>query len=60
MIAIKEFFNDVEQINEMVLAEKSDELWKIGSLAEIKTLCTACLCESNRKLERRRMVVYLL
>ena len=37
MIAIKEFFNDVEQINEMVLAEKSDELWKIGSLAEIKT-----------------------
>lgn len=30
-------FNNVEQINKMVLAEKSDELWKIGSLAEIKT-----------------------
>lgn len=35
MITIKEFFNDVVEINEMVLAEKSDELWKIGSLSEI-------------------------
>ena len=40
MITIKEFYGDVKDIDESVLAVKSDCLWEKGSLLDIKNLVT--------------------
>ena len=60
MITIKEFYGDVKDIDESVLAVKSDCLWEKGSLLDIKNLVTPQLFHLHIlvKLEIRRLVVY--
>lgn len=40
MVTIKDFYGDVKDIDESVLARKSDLLWEKGSLLDIKNLVT--------------------
>ncbi len=50
MITIKEFYGDVKDIDESVLAVKSDCLWEKGSLLDIKNLVTPQLFYLNHKV----------